>query len=86
MSSRQSARQSNPDVCAPPIPVRRVGASAVRLRDDPDDRETQTGATASAGLVTTSETLERLPEKLRWEPIPFVLHMKLDKPVGGRRR
>jgi hypothetical protein len=53
------ARDRDPDVCPAFVVVPDVCASPVRLRDDTDDREPETGASPGPRSVRTREALER---------------------------
>src|SRR3954454_22281226 len=80
--SDSSAWQREPDVRAASWPVRRAGRTAVRLRDQGDDREPEPAPACTSRLVGAAEAVERAIEEAIGEAGSGVGDVQLDDVVA----
>jgi hypothetical protein len=74
---------ADPGVRTGTRPVPEPGLSSVRPRDQVDDREAESRAATSPGVVGAAEAVERAREEVRWDAGALVEDMQLDPPVPG---
>src|SRR5688572_11995734 len=77
----QASRECDPDGHAAFPAVRRARRAPVGLRDRPDDREAETGASRAPSRIRAAEALERVREERRRKPRTVVADRQHDATV-----